>query len=1077
VIDVRDDLATALAGRYEIERELGHGGMAIVYLARDVRHGRRVAVKALRPELATTLGAERFLREINIAARLTHPNILALHDSGEAGGMLYFVMPHVEGESLRDRLDREHQLPMDEALAITRQIGAALDYAHERGVVHRDIKPENILLLGDHVLVADFGLARALYTAGTQRLTESAVAVGTPAYMSPEQAAADPDVDARSDLYSLACVLFEMVAGMPPFKGATSAAVLAQHLTAKPPSICAQRPHCPPNVDTAVQRALEKTPADRFRTAGEFVGALTGSVAPTPARPATATVRALSKSASRRTLMLAACGVALVVVAGLAATMIARSHATSTLDRDAYAVLPLIAVDASAHSDSAAITGSLADALGEWSDVHVVGARDIADEVADVHRRGPLRIGEALAIAARLGARNVVWGEVSSGGGDDGAAPTVRLSRYDVGTGRVVRSTTLPYSRGAAYLPLARIAVNALLRGDRPVPVPGPGEGRHSSLAAWVAYDSGRTLLEHWDIPDAARQFRVALRADPAHPEANLWLSLSEMWAATPSDHWRGFARQAYDRRDRLAPSDTMLAVAQFAIAEGKYPEACAAYRHVIASDTTGVIGWYGLGECQALDSLVIRDPRSPSGWSFRGSDEQAIRAYLHVVDGQALTQPAFVFSRLSQLLFTSGIQMRPGHSDGPGRIEFGAFPSLASDTLGFVPYPFDSRRMTADRVASESKARALERNRALLRRLYRNWAANAPPTVEAHAALAGLLETLEEIGGSNPTELSAIWQLHRARTLSADSMQRRRLAKDELRLLVKAGNWRAAASLADSMFANDVSAAADTTGVLAGPAALTGRIRTLAAILRAPGVAARSGLTLPNGNPLDASPALEQEGANAFAWAMTGACGDTVVGYRARIDRQIESYVPDPKRRRDIGGALLRRPLSLAVPCVGNGALLGIDPAGDKMTLLEQAIANRDIPAFHAIFDGVVAARSLSRPGDTAMDYTFIESWLLRSIGDTATAARHLDASLDALPTLGVFMLDYPSHSAAFVRAMGLRAEIAARSGDRATAVRWATAVTELWAHADPELQPYVQHLCELAQGCRPTATRLKSP
>src|SRR6476469_6642494 len=279
VIDLRDDLETALAGRYDIERELGHGGMAIVYLARDVRHDRHVAVKVLRPELATTLGAERFLREINIAARLTHPNILALHDSGNAAGMLYFVMPHVEGETLRERLEREHQLPLDDALSITRQVVLALDYAHEHGVVHRDIKPENILLLGDHVLVADFGLARALHTAGTNRLTESAVAVGTPAYMSPEQAAADPEVDGRTDLYSLACVLFEMIAGTPPFKGASGAALLAQHLTAKPPSICAQRPHCPPAVDAAVARALEKTPADRFRGAREFYAALTATEA------------------------------------------------------------------------------------------------------------------------------------------------------------------------------------------------------------------------------------------------------------------------------------------------------------------------------------------------------------------------------------------------------------------------------------------------------------------------------------------------------------------------------------------------------------------------------------------------------------------------------------------------------------------------------------------------------------------------------------------------------------------------------------------------------------------------------
>ncbi|MFL5560595.1 MAG: protein kinase domain-containing protein [Gemmatimonadaceae bacterium] len=1066
MIDVRDDLATALAGRYDIERELGHGGMAIVYLARDVRHGRHVAVKALRPELATTLGAERFLREINIAARLTHPNILALHDSGEAAGMLYFVMPHVEGETLRERLEREHQLPMEEALSITRQVGLALDYAHERGIVHRDIKPENILLLGDHVLVADFGLARALHTAGTQRLTESAVAVGTPAYMSPEQAAADPDVDGRADLYSLACVLFEMVAGMPPFKGANSAAVLAQHLTAKPPSICAQRPHCPPNVDTAVARALEKTPADRFRTAGEFVAAMTvgGPTTLSPVPPDT--MRFPTRRPSRRALILSAIGVGLVVVAGLAGKVMARSHAAASLDQDGFVVLPLTAVDAAARTDTAIVARAVADALGEWDGVHVVGSREMASELAGIDHGRPITTVEALALGARLGVANVVWGEVSATPQDGGSGMTVRLSRYDVSTGTVLRSTTLDYARGTSGA-VARAAANALLRGDRLPPIFGRGDAARPSLTAWIAYDSGRTLLDQWDITDAARQFRAALRADPAHAEANLWLSLSEMWAATSPDRWRGAARQAYDHRARLRSSDTLLAAGQLALAEGRYPDACTAYRRVVATDSTGVIGWYGLGECQSRDSLVVHDAASPSGWSFRGSMEQAVRAYMHVVDERAIAPPTFVFSRLSQLLYTSGIQLRPGHSSGPERVEFGAFPSLARDTLGFVPYRLDDPRMSVDRRASEARARALDRNRALLRRLYRSWAATAPATVEAHTALAGLLETLDEIGSEEPNELSALWQLHRARTLSSEPAERRRLAKDEIRLLVKAGNWTGAASLVDSVLADAGDPAADTTGVLAGPAALTGRIRTLAAILRAPGGVTRSGLTLPNGTPLDASPALEQEAANAFAWAMMGACGDTVVGYRARIDRQIASYVPDPKRRDAVRGALLRRPLALAAPCVGTEALVQIDPAGDKMVMLEQAIARHDTPAFRAIFDGLVAARTLNRPGDTALDYTFVESWLFTSIGDTAAAARHLDASLDALPTLGAFLLDYPSHSAAFVRAMGLRAEIAAASGDRATAARWARPVTVLWAHGDPEVQPYVRRMCELVPGC----------
>ena len=509
MIDLRDDLVAALAGRYDIERELGHGGMAIVYLARDVRHGRHVAVKVLRPELATTLGAERFLREINIAARLTHPNILALHDSGEAAGLLYFVMPYVEGETLRDRLDREHQLPIEEALSITRQVGLALDHAHEHGVIHRDIKPENILLVGDHVLVADFGLGRALHRAGTQRLTESAVAVGTPAYMSPEQAAADPDVDGRTDLYSLACVLYEMIAGVPPFKGATAAALLAQHLTATPPSICAQRPHCPPNVDEAVARALEKTPADRFRTARDFVAALTAvPIAPSPPRHTPAVGRGAATAPARREravplLLLTAAGAGIVIAAAIAFAKGRGSSGQAAADRNSYVVLPLTAADPAARADTAALTQRLADALGEWEGVRVLEGRAVTDQLALVRRGGRLRLDDALGVAAALGAAKLVWGEVSAAGAPAGGR-TARLMLYDVATGTPVHPATVSYVPGGPAPADLRPMASALLRGPGESPWKGRARG-HPSLAAWLAYDEGRAAIARWDIADAMR--------------------------------------------------------------------------------------------------------------------------------------------------------------------------------------------------------------------------------------------------------------------------------------------------------------------------------------------------------------------------------------------------------------------------------------------------------------------------------------------------------------------------------------------------------------------------------------------
>jgi serine/threonine-protein kinase len=272
---IAERLRGTLGQRYRIERELGQGGMAVVYLAHDLRHDRPVAVKVLKPELAAVLGAERFLREIHIAAQLNHPHILALHDSGDADGLLYYVMPYVEGDSLRRRLAREGALPLTDALSIAGEVADALAYAHDLGVIHRDIKPENILLSHGHAAIADFGIARALAGAGSA-LTTAGVSLGTPAYMSPEQATGDPALDHRADLYSLGCTLYEMLTGTPPYPGPTPQALLAQHLADPVPDARAARAEVPPGVSAAVRRAMAKAPGERFGTAADFRAALGG---------------------------------------------------------------------------------------------------------------------------------------------------------------------------------------------------------------------------------------------------------------------------------------------------------------------------------------------------------------------------------------------------------------------------------------------------------------------------------------------------------------------------------------------------------------------------------------------------------------------------------------------------------------------------------------------------------------------------------------------------------------------------------------------------------------------------------
>ncbi len=361
-------IGSEFAGRYLIERRLGQGGMGTVYYARDQKHGRPVAIKVLRPELATAIGPDRFLREISIAARLAHSHILPLHDSGETDGLLWYVMPFVDGESLRERLNRERQLPVEDALRLTCQVASALDYAHRHNIVHRDIKPENILLQDGDAVVADFGIARAIGGIGDEQLTGTGLVLGTPAYMSPEQAGGDAVLDGRSDLYSLACVLYELLTGEPPFTGPTAAAIAARRSSGAVPRIRVVRPSVAPAVERTLDKALARVPADRYRTIAEFREALAACPSGAADAPVAAAEAASARAPSprpRRTRSLAAGALLLAVLAGGAA-LAARSRSAERIAAPppplrTLAVLPI--ADASPDAEHAHLAEGLTDAI------------------------------------------------------------------------------------------------------------------------------------------------------------------------------------------------------------------------------------------------------------------------------------------------------------------------------------------------------------------------------------------------------------------------------------------------------------------------------------------------------------------------------------------------------------------------------------------------------------------------------------------------------------------------------------------------------------------------------------------
>src|ERR1043166_263219 len=506
----------ALSDRYLIERELGAGGMATVYLARDLQRGRSVALKVLRPELVSLIGPERFLREIEISGKLNHPHILALFDSGEADGLPYFVMPFIEGESLRDLLIREGQLGVEQALQITREVADALAYAHAQGFIHRDIKPENIMLSNGHALVADFGIARAVSAAGAaDKLTGTGMAIGTVDYMSPEQATGSGQVDARSDLYSLACMLYEMLVGSPPFAASTAQAVIARHLVDPVPPIRTVRATVPVPVEAAILAALAKSKADRFPTVKEFVEALEGK-RPSPSQPYPAAVD--PRARSRRRVLIAASVGGLILVAG--AGYLALRPPRLDDHRVLIGVFENRTGDAALANLGTQATTEVASGLSSLDSVQAVDARSVSGDSAAVRDLLSLR-----RLARREGAGSVVLGAYHRRG--DSLEFEVQMT--DASTGKLLRplapvSGPIAASAGVVAAIRSRVTAGYAAQFD-------PRFRDYTTISQPANYEAYREfqtgLTASWKNPDeAVEHFRRAIALDSAFITARIYTAV-----------------------------------------------------------------------------------------------------------------------------------------------------------------------------------------------------------------------------------------------------------------------------------------------------------------------------------------------------------------------------------------------------------------------------------------------------------------------------------------------------------------------------------------------------------------------
>ncbi|MHB0948243.1 MAG: serine/threonine-protein kinase [Gemmatimonadaceae bacterium] len=1038
---LHDWLQQVRAPEYELLRELGGGGMSRLYLARERALGRNVVVKVLPPECITDDSVVRFQREVTLTARLQHPNILPVLRAGKAGDLLFYIAPFIEGESLRQRIDRGRTLPSADCTAILEESTRALAFAHARGVVHRDVKPGNILLSDGHAVLADFGIARALVPEPhAPAITLTDTRPGTPAYMAPER----PD-DPTADLYALAVVGHEMLTGERP-AGAVSVASILRLRTANGGVADRAARH----LARLIARMLAIRPADRIPSAEVLLRQL--------ASPTRALVSRWSRPALAALLLIAAGS---VLAAGGAA--FARRGDAPDPARDArIVVLPFVTPAGSrALVGGDVVAQRLAESLAEWRDLIVVDSRQVAQVVS---AGGARDLDAALDAARRVRAGWLLWGTADARG--DSAVVVATL--YDVRRRTATRTGTAvtlrdPRATTQGY----RALVSTLLRdggggeggggGDLPWHV--AGDRRRESLAAWRAYDTGRAALAAWKLPEAIAALRTATAIDAQHGPANLWLAQALTWqdSAGTLIERAEFARRALSAAARLGPGDSLRAAALRALAEGRARDACPLFSRLVRADSSDFGAWYGLGDCQSRDRAVVRNARSRSGYAFRSSFAEAARAYTRALE-VARGAPEFAYLRLRSVLFTGTNRFRFGEL-GPARERFTAYPELVGDTVTYIPWP--STRSVGMPVPPTAVA-ATERNARALRRAYIAWTRLAPQRSVAHAALAEALEATGTLAETDGEQVSAIGEIREARHSERDSLRLAGLVLTEVRLLLKNGDFAAAAALADSGVRGWIGAPAPVADAVASLAALTGRVSVATRLLQRASATPDQLATLADGSPVTVPAPLARERAAAIVRAAMGVCDDALRAMPRRFSRLVDATFAG-EARTAVRDAMLAQPLALAFPCTRGAGLAGWGRYPDRLLAMQAAVVNGP-RALRAQFDTLRLLRASTRAADVSIEYVYSEAFLLAFTGDTAGALAWLEPSLDGLSVAPPAMVARLAPAAGLVRAMALAAQLYEARGDRASARKWAGAVVTLWGSADPVLQSLVSDMRRIA-------------
>jgi hypothetical protein len=1024
---------SAVATRYHVERELGHGGMATVFLAQDLKHGRPVALKVLRPEIAAMLGPKRFQLEIEIAARLNHPNILPLYDSDQASDTLFYVMPYVEGGTLQSLVAKGATLRVGQALDLARQIAAGLSYAHARDVVHRDIKPANILLASGHVFIADFGIARAVRQAVTdERLTDSGLAIGTPAYMAPEQLRGSSSVDGRADEYSLACVLYEMLVGALPPMTETKGDIRK--------AIRAVRKDVPPAVEDALERALATERGTRYPSVAEFSAVLDSTAATPP------DLRARIQAHERRIVRKLVGGAALVmgaVVLGWWALKGGNSPfrlaAAAPPDTTRYAILPFER-QAGVTLNEAQL---LHDALDRWTGVSIVDHAVMRDALGS--DTGALTVAAGNKLARQVGAGRYVRGELSP----VGDSVRVHASLYDIASNSVLTDKTIKVGGANALDPAFAGLVDGLLFRGAP-PAEAPGVTGKRSLPSRQAFTHGQQAMESWDLPHADSAFTTATTFDPQYAEAQLWVALTRAWSRADSARWRVPAEQAVLGRARLAPNEQVMADAVLTQAKNDFGAACPMWERLTQRAPQDYAAWYGSAFCQATDAAVVPDRRSPSAWSFRTSQHHALAAYQRAFRLRPAILASFhdgSYASLRRLLMVDGNSLRMGRTLAPDTALFVADPAWLGDSLALVPYSHQAGASHQLTTQAGPRLDALRHQRTVLTAIAQSWVTTFPQSADALEVLAISLA----IRG----DPSALDTLRRARALVRAPDEAFRVAWAEIWMEIGFGiparmeRVRTARQLADSLLREQPPGGTANPALLAGLATLTGRANLAATYYSDPRAAEFLGL----------SPSLRGIAPALLVYGALGGPVDTIVALEQRVRSAIAGLTP--KDRDGATQSWLLRPLTLAFPAY---RMRAPNSSGGHLVDLQAALAAGDSIRARRGLSEIHNRRQGLVPADVTIDALYPEAQLLADLHDFRGAAAWLDPTLSAQSEVTPHNMGSPARAACLVRAMALRARLAAQLGDRAHAAQWANAVLILWSDADPFLQDVVRQMRQLA-------------